>query len=204
MLERRFISGVQLRADLVEGNPARVVSGYASMFNQRTMLWPGVYEEISTGFFDDVMGDDVRALKNHDPNLLLARTKSGTLRISADDKGLKYEYDSPDTSVARDLLVSIDRGDLDQSSFGFWPDYEAMEVSTLSDGSTLIRQKRAVRLYDVSPVTFPAYEGTSVRSIDQAKATKEALEKVASAKTSNQARTALLRAYERHAELLNF
>ena len=203
MLERRYFQGVQLRAEVAQPDAPRVVRGYAAMFNERTMLWPGVYEEIAPEFFVDVMEDDVRALKNHDSNYLLGRTKSGTLRIAYDEKGLMYDYDSPDSSYARDLLVSIDRGDLDQSSFGFWPDYEHMEVSTLPDGSTLIRQKRAVKLYDVSPVTFPAYEGTSVRSAEQAAATKEALISVASAKTSNQARSALIRAYERYADLLN-
>ena len=156
----------------VEGEVKRS-GGYAALYNSRTELWPGVYEELAPGFFDDVLGDDVRALFNHDANLVLGRTGSGTLRLSLDDKGLRYEYDTPDTTAGKDLQVLIERGDVTQSSFGFWPDMSKAERSTLEDGSILIRQTRAKKLYDVSPVTYPAYEDTSVEARSAGNVIKE-------------------------------
>lgn len=160
--ERRFFTGrLELRA---EADKPKQILGYAAVFNALSEDLGGFREIIEPGAFDDVLNDDVRALLNHDPNKLLGRTTAGTLAISADDVGLRYEITPPDTSYANDLLVSLERKDLDQSSFGFrvarggdsWKEPGEDQPWYLR-----IIHKFA-RLYDVSPVTFPAYQATSV------------------------------------------
>ena len=101
-----------------------------------------------------MLGDDVRAFFNHDPNHLLARSTSGTLRLSTDEEGLKYEFDVPDTTSGRDLLVSMKRGDITQSSFAFTVEDDSWESE---NGMNIRTIKKVKRLYDVSPVSIPAY-----------------------------------------------
>ncbi|MCE7997049.1 MAG: HK97 family phage prohead protease [Roseivirga sp.] len=167
--ERRFFLApvtVELRAD-DEDKPA-VIEGYAGLFNKRTDM--GWYEEeILPGFFDDVLDDDVRCLFNHNPNYILARSVKGkgTLTLTIDKKGLKYRYETPDRSYAKDLADAIDKGDVSQSSFAF----RASETVWIErgEGEKDLRQlKKAERLYDVSPVTYAAYNDTTVakRSFD--------------------------------------
>lgn len=161
-LERRFYTGrLELRAE--KDRPKQIL-GYAAVFNALSEDLGGFREIIEPGAFDDVLGDDVRALLNHDPNLLLGRTTAGTLALSVDEVGLRYEITPPDTSYANDLVVSLERGDLDQSSFGFrvakggdtWKE-------PAEDQPWYLRIiHKFARLYDVSPVTFPAYQATSV------------------------------------------
>lgn len=143
----------------------RILVGHAAVFNQITDLgW--FLEQIDPHAFDAALADDVRALFNHDPNLVLGRRPAGTLRLRIDATGLQYEIDVPDTSYGRDLLVSVSRGDVSQSSFQFAVVREAW------DNDRNLRTILEVRpLYDVSPVTFPAYVGTDVsaRSKVQAK-----------------------------------
>ena len=105
------------------------------------------------------LSDDIRALWNHDTNLPLGRTKAGTLRLDVDSHGLRVEIDPPDTQAGRDAVESIKRGDVDQMSFAF----DVLEDEwDQDDQQQLIRTLRKVKLYEVSPVTFPAYTGTSV------------------------------------------
>jgi len=116
-IERRFFtSPVEVRA---KDDGAKTILGHAAVFDKLSDNLGGFREKIAPGAFDGVMGDDVRALFNHDPNLILGRTASGTARISVDDEGLVYEIDPPDTQLGRDLLVSMERGDVTQSSFAF-------------------------------------------------------------------------------------
>lgn len=98
---------------------------------------------------------DVRLLLNHDANMLLGRTASGTLRLTEDDEGVLVDADMADVSYARDLAVLIERGDLNQMSFGFW--------ITNDSWSGSLHEVREFDLDggDVSPVTFPAYAETS-------------------------------------------
>src|SRR5690606_29136668 len=96
-----------------------VISGHAAVFDTLSEPMWGFREKIAPGAFDDVLEDDVRALFNHDPNFILGRTRSGTLKIAVDMRGLQYEIDPPDTQPARDLIVSMERGDVSQSSFAF-------------------------------------------------------------------------------------
>lgn len=154
--ERRTVSG-EVRAD--GKKEGRKIQGYAAVFGEETELFFGeLVEEIAPGAFDNVLGDDVRALFNHDPNFVLGRNTSGTLRLSVDEKGLAYEIDVPETNIGNDLLMSVRRGDISQSSFGFTVVKDQWEA--LPDG----RDKRTIlevgQLFDVSPVTYPAYATT--------------------------------------------
>jgi uncharacterized protein len=143
-----------------------VVRGYAAKFDSMSENLGGFREIIAPGAFDAVLENDVRALINHDSSLILGRTTAGTLRIGADAVGLWYEYDSPDTSYARDLLVSMQRGDVDQSSFQFFVGDDDWKED--SEGRVIRTIKSVERLLDVAPVTFPAYQNTTVskRALD--------------------------------------
>ena len=138
---------------------SREVVGHASVFNSLSEDLGGFRETIAPGAFDDVLQDDVRALFNHDPNMILARTKSGTLTLRVYDKGLQYRFNAPDTTAGRDLMVSLERGDIDQSSFGFRVADDEWENR---DGQVVRTVLKFSRLFDVSPVTMPAYPDTDV------------------------------------------
>lgn len=159
-VERRiFSTGIEVRAASDEDGSA-VVRGHAALFETLSDNLGGFREKIAKGAFDDVLSDDTRALFNHDSNIILGRTTAGTLRVSVDDKGLVYEYDSPDTTTARDLLVSMERGDVTQSSFGFIVEEDDWQED---DEGRIIRTIIKLReLFDVSPVTYPAYPDTDV------------------------------------------
>ena len=169
--ETRVLSGqVELRAASENEKPK--VRGYAAVYNRESEnLGSENYqfrEIIEPGAFDDVLKDDVRALLNHDPNFILARSKNGegTLTIGTDDTGLYYEFDAPDTQAGRDLTESLKRGDIDQSSFSFTVSKEGQtwEERQEGDGPTFIRRTitKVSRLFDVSPVTYPAYPDATV------------------------------------------
>jgi len=146
------------------------ISGHAAVFNRMSENLGGFREQVAPGAFKQtIVEEDVRALWNHDPNYVLGRNRSGTLLLSEDQKGLATEITVPDTQWARDLLVTIERGDVNQMSFGFrtmedrWERVDGMQEEL----RTLLR----VQLFDVSPVTFPAYPQTDVgaakRSLEQ-------------------------------------
>lgn len=141
------------------GGTKYVIEGHGAVFNRTSQNLGGFVEEVHPDAFKRTLGNDpdVRGLINHDPSLLLGRTKAGTLRLSTDSTGLPYEIDAPDTQYARDLIVSMERRDIDQSSFAFF--VNADEWGQTEDGFPL-RTLTAVSLHngDVSPVTYPAYE----------------------------------------------
>ena len=120
------------------------------------------------GCFDRALSErqDVRALINHDPNQVLGRFLAGTMRLSVDQVGLRYEIDLPDTATGRDIATLVERGDVSGSSFSF------LDVQTTyvrgEDGCPDCRELRDVNVFDVGPVTFPAYEATTtgLRSAD--------------------------------------
>jgi HK97 family phage prohead protease len=175
-IETRTFKAQELRAD----GESRRVEGYAAVFGSESENLGWFTEEIAPGAFDDVMRDDVRALYNHDENLILARTRSGTLELSLDGKGLRYAFEAPNTTAGNDLLESIRRGDITQSSFGFRVKDDRWENSEVEEnGNKMTKTKRTIvkleRLYDVSPVTFPAYPDTEVarRSLEAATKTEE-------------------------------
>jgi HK97 family phage major capsid protein len=139
----------QVRAD---GNTLR---GHAAVFDVLSEDLGGYRERIAQGAFTSVLDADVRLLVNHKPDHVLARTKSGTLRLSEDDTGLLVEADLPDTSYARDLRESVKRGDVDGMSFRFTVDRETWDGDTRT-----IESVKA--LEDVCLATYPAYPATSV------------------------------------------
>src|SRR5690348_16195420 len=156
-IERRVINTkVEVRAAADGGSIP--MAGHAALFNTRAEIFPGYFEEIAPGAFNDAIGrDDVRLLINHDPNYVLARTASGTLRLSEDATGLANDADMAPTSYARDLAISMERGDITQVSFAFRA--QAEDWTELPTGDWL-RRINQVQLFDVSVVTYPAYEGT--------------------------------------------
>ena len=151
-----------------EGKPT-IISGLASVFfdgplRSEAELGPGLSERIMSTAFDEALSrqDDTRALFNHDGNNVLGRTKSNTLTLRKTPEGLAYDIELGDTQIARDVAEHIRRGDVSGSSFAFIPD----RVTWLEEDNRDIRQIDSVRLFDVGPVTFPAYEDstTSVRN----------------------------------------
>lgn len=154
--ERRAFN-VELRVDGTNDKPKIV--GHAAVFNQLSEeLWWGVRERIEPGAFKETLEkSDVRALWNHDANYVLGRNTAGTLTLSEDETGLYVEINPPDTQWARDLLVSMRRGDVNQMSFAFQVDSEKWEVV---DKQRVRVITKVDPLYDVSVVTYPAYPQT--------------------------------------------
>lgn len=150
--------GTEFRAAEQDGQ--KYIEGYFAVFGGVYELWPGATESVDPHAFDDTLGGDIRALINHDTTLVLGRTKAGTLDLKVDSRGLwgRIRVNQADGD-ALNLYSRIERGDVDQCSFGF----EILEEETewRDDGSVHWTIKR-VKLYEVSPVTFPAYEDTSV------------------------------------------
>lgn len=172
--ERRVaVAGLQVRAKGTEGAAAKTLVGYAAKYDVWSEDLGGFRERIQPGAFDKAMaeGHDVRALVNHDSNIVLGRTTAGTLRLSTDETGLRMEVDLPETQAARDLAVSVERGDIDQMSFGFMigPGGSSWDLEATPAERTITE---VAELLDVSVVTYPAYPQTEValRALDQAKA----------------------------------
>jgi len=140
------------------------ITGYAAIFDAESEDLGGWREIIRPGAFSGVLGGDTRALVNHNSDLLLGRTLSGTLALSEDALGLRYEIRPPDTQYARDLMVSLKRGDLDQSSFAFQVEKDIWQPPAEGRQYPLRVIERIGRLYDVSPVVYPAYPQTSAEA----------------------------------------
>ncbi len=170
-MERRFL---QQPIEVRKKDGGATIAGHAAVFYRESdpgtqfQLRANLYERIMPGAFNRAISEaqDVRALFNHDPSHLLGRSTAKTLRLSVDDTGLRYEIDIPDTSTGRDVIASIERGDLTGSSFGFQP-----VLSRTVPGHDMgadVRLLEDVNLFDVGPVTYPAYEATTtlMRSIE--------------------------------------
>ena len=157
----RSIGKLQTRADNNETDEMKI-EGYFVVFNSETELFENCYEEISDKAFKDIDLSDIRALADHDTAKVLGRTKSQTLKLSVDDKGLYGEITiNKNDSEAVNLYERVKRGDIDQCSFGFNILNEQMEQRT--DGSTKWTITE-IELFEVSCVTFPAYADTSVEA----------------------------------------
>lgn len=137
-----------------------VIACHFAVFNTPTELWPGCIEQIAPGAFTSSLGLDVRALINHETRLVIGRTVSGTLTLQEDETGLfgEVKINEHDTD-AMNLYARVQRGDVSQCSFGF--DIVAEDYVVSPDGQTCTWTIRDVILYEVSVVTFPAYEATS-------------------------------------------
>lgn len=148
------------------GGATATISGYASVFydsrNKDTQfsLWEGAVERILPGAFDRALRerDDVRGLFNHDGTYILGRTANRTMRLSVDRVGLRYEIDIDTRSQrAMDVVYAVERGDVSGSSFAFRVDDERW----FREGDLDVREVAAVHLFDVGPVTYPAYKAAS-------------------------------------------
>jgi HK97 family phage prohead protease len=138
------------------------IEGYFAVFNRQTELWPGAFEEIAPGAFDETLGNDIRALINHDTTLVLGRNKSGTLELKADSHGLWGRIKiNPNDSDAVNLYERVKRGDVDQCSFGF---NILEELTDWRDDGTVKWTIKKIDLHEVSVCTFPAYEDTGVQA----------------------------------------
>jgi HK97 family phage prohead protease len=151
------VPDLELRVRASEKSAGRLV-GHAAIFDAIADV-QGHRERVAAGAFrDTIRNDDIRALLNHNPNFVLGRNRAGTLTLREDGQGLAFEISLPDTRFAHDLAVSIKRGDISEMSFAF----NAIDDSWSKDRDGMIRLLRRVRLFDVSPVTFPAYSQTNV------------------------------------------
>jgi len=175
-IERRIFDAGRLEIRRGASDKVQGIRGYAAKFNSLSEPMWGFREQIAPGAFDGVLNNDVRCFFNHDENLILGRTLAGTLRIVADDTGLSYEADLPDTQAARDLVISMERGDISQSSFAFRVAPNGDTWDENEDGVIIRTITKFGRLYDVSPVSIPAYpDATSgIRSMDAWKQARSA------------------------------
>ena len=147
-----------------DGTP-QTISGYGAVFYRvddpgtEFEIAPGVYERIGRTAFEGIGQLDVRSMFNHDPNQLLGRTTAGTLGLTVDNVGLRYEVTLPDTQAGRDVAASIDRGDVDGSSFWFKVPVDGYEKRTEDDKTVweLVRTE----VIEVGPVVLPAYTATT-------------------------------------------
>lgn len=191
-IERRFFPGatVELRE---EGEGKTHITGYGARFNEPSPIYSSFggfqyRETIDPGFFDDVLGDDVRGLWNHNPDFVLGRTKAGTMKVSKDASGVSYDIEAPATQSVRDFVIGpIRRRDVTGSSFGFEFKNEETDGEPgdkwvkAPDGVWDRTLLKARRLYDFSPVTYPFFETASTqvdqRSMECAQRSLEAFQK---------------------------
>lgn len=188
--ERRICTAKLEVRDGQEGE-GPLVAGYAAVFDQWSENLGGFVERIERGFFEPVLESDVRALWQHDPLYVLGRTTNGTLRLAEDASGLWVEIRPPESQWASDALISLRRGDVTGMSFAFKVAEDRWQ-SESGAGPAERTLLLAAALYDVSPVTFPAYAQTSV-SVRQYLADLEAQ---AAGAGENRSREDLLQARE--------
>jgi HK97 family phage prohead protease len=163
-VERRFTPcQIELRSAKSGSGPGSLV-GYAAVFNSLSVDMGGWFEKLLPGAFDGVMRDpqrDCRALFNHRDELILGRESAGTLKLLLEQGGMRFEVDLPDTQTGRDVATSVKRGDITGCSFSFRLATDGAEWDF--DGASPLRSvKDILELYDVGPVTHPAYKATSV------------------------------------------
>ena len=178
--ERRFCSGLELRESASPAADGRIATlvGYAAMFNSLSEDLGGFREFIRAGAFANSLnrGDDIRSLFAHDTSMIIGRRSAGTLKLSEDSKGLAVEIAVPDTSVGRDLVVSVKRRDITGMSFGFETVKQEWSRQT-KDGDVLYRRELLqVDLFEVSPVAFPAYADTAIEARGDVRTLKDLFE----------------------------
>ncbi|MED3549966.1 HK97 family phage prohead protease [Cytobacillus praedii] len=158
--EMRTLNITNLKTRSGTENEPPKITGYAAVFNSKASIGDYFEEIIEPGAFSRTLSEngDIRALFNHNWDHVLGRTKSGTLYLEEDERGLKFEIELPNTSVGRDLAESMARGDINQCSFGFWIDNgkETWDYSV----EPALRTIHEVELYEISVVSIPAYDDT--------------------------------------------
>ncbi len=162
-----FGGNVELRAAGDDPDAPPVIVGYAAVFNALSEDLHGFREKIDPGAFAKTMGADVRALFNHNADIVLGRTRSKTLLLEQDNKGLRVSITPPQTEQATHIVELIKRGDVSQMSFGFRTLADKWEIN--ADTGKQVRTLLEVELFDVSPVTYAAYKQTQVaiRSLEK-------------------------------------
>ena len=153
------VRSTQSKFETREADGEMYISGYFAVFNSEYEMWPGAVESIADTAFDGALADDIRCLIDHETRLVLGRNKAGTLTLKVDTRGLWGEVRiNPNDQDAVNLYERVKRGDVDQCSFGF----DILDEEFEDRGDTVKWPIKKVKLYQVSVVTFPAYEETSV------------------------------------------
>jgi HK97 family phage prohead protease len=171
-MDKKEIRNIPAEFRIVKKNgKAKKLEGYAARFDSPSEDLGGFVEVIEQGAFEDALrGSDCRCLFNHNSDNVLGRESSNTLRLRQDDIGLHMSVDLPDTSFAADLATMVERKDVDSQSFSFQCEQDEWQ-NIDTEGKTVRIIKKISHLYDVGPVTFPAYPQTSaaLRSMERAK-----------------------------------
>jgi HK97 family phage prohead protease len=165
-MERRYTPPGTLKVES-RADGTKYIIGYGAVFYRENdtgteyRLWPDLVERVAATAFSRAIREkqDVRGLFNHDTNHVLGRTSAGTMTLSVDSVGLRYEITPPDTQSGRDVLALVSRGDITGSSFSFSVQKES--ILRGANNSPDVRVLEDVDLYDVGPVTFPAYEAAT-------------------------------------------
>ena len=153
------VRSTQSKFETREADGEMYISGYFAVFNSEYEMWPGAVESIADTAFDGALADDIRCLIDHETRLVLGRNKAGTLTLKVDARGLWGEVRiNPNDQDAVNLYERVKRGDVDQCSFGF----DILDEEFEDRGDSVKWTIKKVKLYEVSVVTFPAYEETSV------------------------------------------
>lgn len=153
------VRSTQSKFETREADGEMYISGYFAVFNSEYEMWPGAVESIADTAFDGALADDIRCLIDHETRLVLGRNKAGTLTLKVDTRGLWGEVRiNPNDQDAVNLYERVKRGDVDQCSFGF----DILDEEFEDRGDSVKWTIKKVKLYEVSVVTFPAYEETSV------------------------------------------
>lgn len=160
-IEERIYTVPEFR---LQSEESRTIAGYAAVFNARSQPIFGLFvEEILPGAFaDSIRQDDIFAYWHHESSQVLGRAASKTLRLTEDDHGLRVEIDLPETTDGNDALTLIRRRDVSQMSFAFSVERDEDEIWKRIDGGMRLRQVKRAKLYEVSPVTHPAYRQTEI------------------------------------------
>ena len=158
----RQIRSIESKFTTRDDDGALHIEGYFAVFNSTYQIWDDMSESVAPGAFTDTLGGDVRALIDHETRLVLGRNTAGTLQLREDSHGLWGDIlINPDDQDAMNLYARVQRGDVNQCSFGF--DILEQETEFREDGSVHWTIKK-VKLYEVSVCTFPAYSETSVQA----------------------------------------
>lgn len=175
--ERRMVTDT---IEFREADGGASIEGYAAVFNKETVIGGvfGFREQIAPGAFDEaIVEDDVRALFNHDPNYVLGRTTNDTLKLTVDKRGLRYHVDlDPEDPDSQKVRAKVKRGTVTGSSFGFTVEADHWDERDVKAGKLPLRTIQKARLFDVSPVTYPAYTQTSVSARSKAQTIAETVE----------------------------
>lgn len=172
--EIRANAELEVRADEEKGE--RRLVGYAAVFNSRSEDLGGFHEVIQPGAFARTLRDreDIYAFVDHDSGKRIGRTKNGTLSLREDSHGLRVEIDLPNTQLGNDILEEARAGLLDAMSFGF----QVRDDEFRREGDGVVRELRDVELFEVSPVSMPAYRATNLdvaqRSLEEWREREEA------------------------------